>query len=399
MSQYKAWDFNQPFEIYEGLNKIKLQEKPAKPTPTNQINRGSGELDPDTEEALKAYKMLHNPQKTRREFECPMYVICSKTASYELNLEPDSFASSVPYMVGQANFPGATSFCSNYCGHQFGQYNILGDGRTVTVGKRNNFIFQLRGLGPTNYSQGKDGTIPLVICVQEFLISEALSKLGIPTARNLCLAASTTPAQFENNASLYLSGILTRYAQSWVRFGTFEYLYYRGDHETLKGLSDYIIKAFYPDILVRENVESLKSSRLISGEFFNTQSETIDGCNLAPNVNIESMLSRIQEPLTIRLNRYALLLRRVIDKTAFLVASWQANGFVHGLLHTENFSIIGITLQFENSGFMDSYDPQWTPNCYGSKGLTQMKRNGIGLSFNLKMLNGHYQDWDRPWST
>ncbi len=162
-------------------------------------------------------------------------------------------------------------------------------------------------------------------------------------------------------------GILTRFSPSWIRFGTLEYFHLRGDNVTVKALMDWLIEEHFPELVTLEFKEKLISKNLLPSELFEKDQQNMEGSIMTGNEELEETIKKngIGPPVQVPLNRYALLLRRIIERTAHLVAHWQANGFVHGNLNTENFSILGITIGSENGGFMDSYDPQWTPNKNG----------------------------------
>jgi serine/tyrosine/threonine adenylyltransferase len=197
-----------------------------------------------------------------------------------------------------------------YSGHQFGVWaGQLGDGRAILLGDiataDGPMELQLKGAGKTPYSRMGDGRAVLRSSIREFLCSEAMAALGIPTTRALVVTGSHQPVARE---SMETAAVVTRMAPSFVRFGSFEHWYYRDKQEELRTLADYVIDNFYPEL------------------------------GTGPE-------------------RYTALLAEVTRRTARLVAQWQAVGFMHGVLNTDNMSIVGITLDYGPFGFMEAFDP------------------------------------------
>jgi uncharacterized protein YdiU (UPF0061 family) len=215
------------------------------------------------------------------------------------------------YMTGQKAWPGTEPLAMKYAGHQFGQFNPeLGDGRGLLLGeivnqKNQRWDLHLKGAGTTAFSRFGDGRAVLRSSIREYLMSEAMHGLNIPTTRALALLASTQPAQRE---TLEPCATLLRVTQCHIRFGHFEYLYYSNQHHDLSVLADYCIERFYPQCK-KETKPYLKMFSLIA------------------------------------------------DKSAALVAQWQAYGFVHGVLNTDNMSIFGETFDYGPYSFMDQW--QW----------------------------------------
>lgn len=203
-----------------------------------------------------------------------------------------------------------------YSGHQFGQYVAqLGDGRAIMLGAiaaqdKQSWEIQLKGSGQTPYSRNGDGRAVLRSTVREYLCSEAMHGLGIPTTRALAITRSNDKVYREN---IETAAVLTRVAPSHVRFGSFEVFFYREQHHHLKTLADYVIRHHYPE---------LQESN----------------------------------------NPYLALLDGVIERTAKLIAQWQCAGFSHGVMNTDNMSILGLTLDYGPFGFMEAYDPGFICN-------------------------------------
>lgn len=205
---------------------------------------------------------------------------------------------------------GAEPLAMAYSGHQFGQFNPqLGDGRAILLGEVSSpesgcFDIQLKGSGRTFYSRDGDGRAALGPVLREYLISEAMEKLGVPTTRALAVVTTGEKVARER---LLPGGIITRIASSFVRVGTFQYFSARGDVEAIKKLADYVIQRNYPQ--VKEAT-----------------------------------------------NPYLALLQAVVDRQASLIAQWMQVGFIHGVMNTDNMSIAGETIDYGPCAFMDAYD-------------------------------------------
>ncbi len=216
---------------------------------------------------------------------------------------------------GNASWIGAEPLAMVYSGHQFGIYNPqLGDGRGLLLGEVRNqngqkWDLHLKGAGQTPYSRFGDGRAVLRSCIREFLCSEAMYHLNIPTTRALCVITSDTPIYRETKES---GATLLRLATTHIRFGHFEYFSYTNQLDALKTLTDYTIQHYYPHLVTKDN-------------------------------------------------RYELFFEEVLDKTARLIALWQANGFAHGVMNTDNMSILGETIDYGPFGFMDDFD--WNYIC------------------------------------
>ena len=242
----------------------------------------------------------------------PYWVGRSRAAARELGLEEHWLDSSEALAVLSGNRlpPGARPLASVYGGHQFGMWaGQLGDGRAILLGEietaRGPQEIQLKGSGRTPYSRMGDGRAVLRSSIREFLASEALHGLGIPTTRALCVIGSDAPVRREE---IETAAIVTRSAPSFIRFGHFEHFSYQNQHIQLKKLADYVIDRFYP------------------------------ACREA------------RQP-------YAALLEAVSERTAHLMATWQAVGFCHGVMNTDNMSILGLTIDYGPFQFLDAFDP------------------------------------------
>jgi len=230
--------------------------------------------------------------------------------SLGLNVQALQNEEGVAVFAGNRIPEGASPLAQAYAGHQFGHFTMLGDGRAVLLGEQINpqgerFDIQLKGPGRTPYSRRGDGRATLGPMLREYIISEAMHALGIPTTRSL--AVVTTGESVIRETELP-GAILTRVAASHLRVGTFQYAAKWGTVEDLRTLADYTIKRHYPDVEADEN-------------------------------------------------RYLSLLQEVIKRQAMLIAKWQLVGFIHGVMNTDNMTISGESIDYGPCAFMDEYDP------------------------------------------
>ncbi|MEP3351286.1 MAG: protein adenylyltransferase SelO [Marinomonas sp.] len=227
-----------------------------------------------------------------------------------------------------------------YAGHQFGGFSPqLGDGRGVLLGEvrgQDGLLYDLhmKGAGPTPYSRRGDGRAVLRSCIREYLASEAMAALSIPTSRALGLYDSREAVYREQPEA---GAMLLRVAQGHIRFGHFEYFFYQGKQDQLNELIDYCLKHYYPDCLKTDTP-------------------------------LEDML------------------KEVVKRTARMIAKWQAVGFQHGVMNTDNFSFTGETIDYGPYGFMEDYEPDWVCNHSDYEGRYAFSRQpGVGL-WNLNCL-------------
>ena len=215
-------------------------------------------------------------------------------------------------LSGNCVLPGAEPIATVYAGHQFGSWNPqLGDGRAILLGEVLNpsgqrFDIQLKGSGQTPYSRMGDGRAPLGPVLREYIVSEAMAALGIPTTRSLA-AVGTGEFVFRNE--VLPGAVLTRVASSHIRVGHFQYFYARGDMDAIRTLADHVIARDFP--------------------------ETADAAN-----------------------PYLALLEAVVARQASLIAKWQLVGFIHGVMNTDNMLLCGETIDYGPCAFMDTFDPE-----------------------------------------
>lgn len=237
-----------------------------------------------------------------------------------------------------------------YGGYQFGQWaGQLGDGRAISLFEATNpstgvrYEVQLKGAGRTPYSRFADGRAVLRSSIREFVVSEYLNAIGIPSTRALALTLNKGTKIMRER--IEPGAIVTRFAQSWIRFGTFDLQRMRGDRETLRTLSDYTAEHVYG------GWDKLPS-KLPAGEAKATHTQVQTG---VAKDTIEG--SGLEEE-----NRYTRLYRAVVRNNAATVAKWQAYGFMNGVLNTDNTSILGLSIDFGPFAFLDTFDPSYTPN-------------------------------------
>ncbi|MFC7686587.1 YdiU family protein [Ureibacillus sp. GCM10028918] len=253
----------------------------------------------------------------------PKIVIFNEPLAKELGLSSDELQSEegVQILAGNKAPAGSFPMAQAYAGHQFGYFTMLGDGRAVLYGEQitpenERFDIQLKGAGRTPFSRGGDGRAALGPMLREYIISEAMHGLGIPTTRSLAVVSTGQKIIRETDLP---GAILTRVASSHIRVGTFQFVANWGSYEDLQSLASYTIIRHYTDI---------------------------------PNSD----------------NQYLYLLQEVIRKQAELIAKWQLVGFIHGVMNTDNMAISGESIDFGPCAFMDTYNPETVFSSIDTKG-------------------------------
>jgi len=259
--------------------------------------------------------------------------------SLGLDLRTLSDAEAAALFSGNTVPETAHPIAQAYAGHQFGHFTMLGDGRAILLGEHltpsgERFDIQFKGSGQTPFSRRGDGRAALAPMLREYIISEAMHALHIPTTRSL--AVVTTGEQVVRE-TLLPGAILTRVAASHIRIGTFEYAVRQGGAEAVRILADYAIQRHYPD-------------------FSNTE------------------------------NPYLSLLHRVIERQAALVARWLQIGFIHGVMNTDNMSISGETIDYGPCAFMDAYDPHTVFSSIDQSGRYRYSNQPLMAQWNLARL-------------
>jgi serine/tyrosine/threonine adenylyltransferase len=248
-------------------------------------------------------------------------------------------------LAGNGLLPEARPHAANYGGHQFGHWaGQLGDGRAISLGELVNaagerWELQLKGAGPTPYSRSADGRAVLRSSIREFLCSEAMHHLGIPTTRALSLVATGEEVVrdmfYDGHPRAEPGAIVCRVSPSFLRFGSFELPAARGEVDLLRRLADFCIWRDFPELLpdaAGAPFDEIRASGVFServyGEWFG----------------------------------------EVCERTAVMIAHWMRVGFVHGVMNTDNMSILGLTIDYGPYGWIDDYDPDWTPNTTDAQG-------------------------------
>ena len=265
--------------------------------------------EPDYARLPQAFYSRLDPTPVRS----PAWIMCNQALAAELGIDPESLASEagLAIMAGNRVPPGAHPLAMAYAGHQFGnRVPLLGDGRALLLGEvvgSDGHLrdLQLKGSGTTPYSRGGDGRSSIGPVVREYLGSEAMSALGIPSTRALAAVATGETVRREKAEP---GGILCRVARSHVRIGTFEYIAAKQDKALLEALVNHVMTRHYPELREHEHP--------VSG-----------------------------------------LLEHIIARTARLVSAWMQVGFVHGVMNTDNCSIVGETIDFGPFGYIEAFDP------------------------------------------
>ena len=286
----------------------------------------------------------------------PKLIVYSQDAASLLDLQPcDTLHPHFAQIFGGNKLlEGMVPYASCYGGHQFGNWaGQLGDGRAISMGEIQNkkgehWEIQLKGAGPTPYSRMGDGRAVLRSSIREFLCSEAMYHLNIPTTRALCLVTTGEEVIrdmfYDGNPEPEIGAICTRLSPSFIRFGTFEIFSVRGETKELQLAMDFCLEELYPHIGKPSKDSYLK--------FFH----------------------------------------EVCVRTAQLIAHWMSVGFVHGVLNTDNMSILGYTIDYGPYGWLEPYDPQWTPNTtdfYGRR-YAYGRQPEIGLWNLVRLANAIY---------
>jgi len=260
-----------------------------------------------------------------------------------LDLDTQATPSLVNVLGGNLVLAGMKPYAACYGGHQFGNWaGQLGDGRAMTLsevvnGRGEVFEMQLKGAGPTPYSRRADGRAVLRSSLRELVCSEAMFHLGVPTTRALSLVATGASVErdmlYDGNPAYEPGAIVCRVAPTFLRFGNYEIHAARKDHNTLNTLLRYTLKNFYPAFLAGNEMD-------------------LPG-----------------------------LLKEVCRRTATMVVHWMRVGFVHGVMNTDNMSILGLTIDYGPYGWVEPFDPNWTPNTTDAEGRRYRFGNQPRIAF------------------
>lgn len=297
-------------KLIKKINNIFTHELPADLIESNE-----------TRQVVNAAFSYVNPLKPSN----PKLIHASKEVAESVGINADELKSDefLHIFSGNTLLENTKPYAMAYAGHQFGNWaGQLGDGRAIALFEAThndkNTMFQLKGAGKTPYSRRGDGLAVLRSSIREHLCSEAMFNLGVPTTRSLALFTSgdmvLRDILYNGNADYEKGAIICRTAPSFIRFGNFELFASREDTKNLQLLADYTIKYYYPEIQSKGKEKYL--------EFFET----------------------------------------IADKTREMIVHWQRIGFVHGVMNTDNMSIHGITIDYGPYGWLEDYNPNWTPN-------------------------------------
>ncbi len=272
----------------------------------------------------------------------PITVHGSASAAALIDLPPSAFVHPdfTRVFSGHAPLGGFAPYATVYAGHQFGVFvPQLGDGRALTIAELVNargetWDVQLKGAGRTPYSRFADGRAVLRSSIREYLCSEAMAALGIPTTRALSVVATREGVARER---MEPGAVVTRLAPSFVRFGHFEYFHHRGLHDDVRLLADHVIEGHFPHLAALPD-------------------------------------------------RHAAWFGEIVARTADLMAAWQAAGFAHGVMNTDNMSILGLTIDYGPFGFLDAYDPGFICNHSDEGGRYAFERQPAIALWNLQAL-------------
>ncbi|MCL2500661.1 MAG: YdiU family protein [Defluviitaleaceae bacterium] len=276
----------------------------------------------------------------------PKMVIFNQLLAAELGLNADAMQDNAEVFAGsRLPVPNCTPISQAYAGYQFGHFTMLGDGRAVLLGEQRTppsseaprgrlFDIQLKGSGPTAFSRGGDGYAALGPMLREYIISEALHALGIPTTRSLAVVLTGRDVIRER---ILPGAVLTRVASSHIRVGTFNYAAAFGTFDDVRALADYTIRRHFPDL---EHADE----------------------------------------------KYAKFFRAVCERQASLIAKWQLTGFIHGVMNTDNMAVSGETIDFGPCAFMDAYDPSTVFSSIDTQGRYAYKNQPAIGAWNLSRL-------------
>lgn len=304
---------------------------------TNQLPADPN-LENSRRQVLESVYSFVTPIKTSN----PSLIHVSNEMQKELGFSDEDIQSKsfLDFVTGNAVLKDSKPFAMCYAGHQFGNWaGQLGDGRAINLGEINDWAIQLKGAGPTPYSRSADGLAVLRSSIREYLCSEAMHHLGVPSTRALSLSLTgdevLRDVMYNGNPAHEKGAIVSRVAKSFLRFGNFEIFAARNDIKNLKILTDYTINTHFSHLG--------KPSKEVYLKFF----------------------------------------QEVTDRTLEMIVHWQRVGFVHGVMNTDNMSILGLTIDYGPYGWLEGFEFGWTPNTTDS----QHKRYRYGNQPNIGLWN------------
>ena len=274
-----------------------------------------------------------NPQPLKN----PYLIHANLNMAEAINLDAEVLSSEefVDFVNGSKILDDSSPYAMCYAGHQFGYFvHQLGDGRAINLGKVNGWNLQLKGAGVTRYSRAGDGRAVLRSSIREYLMSEAMHGLHIPTTRALALIGSTQQVRRTKWES---GAIVLRMSPTWIRFGSFEYFYHNDKNAELKALADYTIQEVFPHLVGDKDC-------------------------------------------------YIKMFTEVVESTAIMIAKWMGVGFNHGVMNTDNMSIAGLTIDYGPYAFLDDYDFSYVCNHTDQDGRYSFGNQPPVGHWNLSML-------------
>jgi uncharacterized protein YdiU (UPF0061 family) len=282
----------------------------------------------------------------------PSVLLFNEPLAKDLGLSLSSFFAEPDAKVfsGDVLPQGANPIAQAYAGFQFGHFNMLGDGRALLLGEHitpngARFDIQLKGSGPTDFARGGDGLAAVGPMLREYIISEYMAAVGIPTTRSLAVALTGRGVVRQpcKNAEPLKAAVLTRVASSHIRVGTFDFARAYGDLSDLKALADYVIWRHFPEI---------------------------NDSEIEPNPN----------------SSYLLLFHEIAKRQGALIARWMLAGFIHGVMNTDNMAVSGETIDYGPCAFMDNYDPATVFSFVDTHGRYAYKNQPRIAAWNLSRL-------------
>ena len=311
--------------------------------------------DPDSSNQLRQVKDACFSTVMPKRAPSPVLVAHAREVAELLGLSEEDCKSEefLNTVAGNRLLDGMEPFATCYGGHQFGNWaGQLGDGRAINLGevvnaKKQRWNLQLKGAGPTPYSRNADGLAVLRSSIREFLCSEAMFHLGIPTTRalSICLTGDQVLRDmfYDGNPALEPGAVVCRVAPNFLRFGHFEILAARGEIDLLRTLTDYTIQTQFPTL-----------------------------------TDVPGMTNE---------DRYVELFKAVTQLTVDMIVGWSRVGFVHGVMNTDNMSISGLTIDYGPYGWLEGFDVDWTPNTTDAQGRRYAYGNQAGIGqWNLVQL-------------
>ena len=299
---------------------------------------GDPNLENSRRQVLESVYSYVTPIKTSN----PSLIHVSDEMQKELGFSDEDIESKefLEFVTGNKVLENSKPFAMCYAGHQFGHWaGQLGDGRAINLGEINDWAIQLKGAGPTPYSRSADGLAVLRSSIREYLCSEAMHHLGVPTTRALSLSLTGDQVMrdmlYNGNAAYEKGAIVSRVAKSFLRFGNYEIFAARNDIKNLKILVDYTINSHF-SYLGKPSKET-----------------------------------------------YIKFFQEVVDRTLDMIIHWQRVGFVHGVMNTDNMSILGLTIDYGPYGWLEGFEFGWTPNTTDN----QHKRYRYGNQPNIGLWN------------